>query len=758
MFGNNTSARPGRGPLVERVTGWSTRHRRTAISGWLLLVVAAVLAGLSIHGTDAHTLDPGESGRAQAQLRAHQSDDGPGHENVMIESRSDAAFTTDAAARKATGELVTALRQLPGAVANVSSPLDADGGRLLSADGHAGLVTFEVSGPAAQLEEHYDAAVGVVDRVRTHNPDARVLQAGDLSVAAATNSAYDDDLHRAELLSIPLALVILLIVFGALIAAGIPLILSLTAVLATLGLLGGIGHWVPVNGTASSMVLLIGMAVGIDYSLFYLRREREERAAGRETAEALRVTARTSGRAVAVSGVTVMLCLAGLFLTGIDVFTGIAIGTILVVGLALVGSVTVLPAILAAIGHRVDRFRIPLLGRGRTAARQSRTWSAVARAVVRRPVLLGGVAVIVLVALASPALGMRLRDPSFTDSLPRSIPTVDAAARITAAFPGDPSPAQVVVWGDDLDRPAVQQAIDGLHAQAAASGGDLGQQISSARLGEVLIVRVPLAGTGTDQASNHALETLRNKALPETLGKVAGIHFAVTGKTAGPHDFAATLHNRTPLVLTFVLGLAFLLLLVTFRSLAVPCVSLILNLLSVGAAYGVVTWVFQDGHLASLFGFTAYGGVVSWLPLFMFVVLFGLSMDYHIFILSRIRERWSARPSQRDAIVAGIASSAGVVTSAAVIMIAVFTVFVALSAVEYKMLGVGMSVAVLLDATIVRGVLLPAILSLLGDRSWTLPRILRWIPGGGQEPATPTLPAPSTAGVAHRTGTTSAEA
>jgi RND superfamily putative drug exporter len=513
----------------------------------------------------------------------------------------------------------------------------------------------------------------------------------------------------------------LLVVFGSHIAAGIPLLLALSTVIGAFGLLQTIDHWVPINSATHSMVLLIGVAVGIDYSLFYLRREREERAAGRTVQDALRITARTSGRVVLVSGLTVMLCMTGLLFSGLAELRGLTIGAVLVVGLAMVGSVTVLPASLSLLGRWVDKSRIPWLGRRRTKAAESRTWSAVARTVVRRPLLWGGVAALALVVMALPVLGMRLQDAAVTNSLPRSVPVVDAAVRMQNAFPGTPSPAWVVIWekrDGALDAPGVRQAINDLRGQVAAGDGVPGEPISQARVGRALVLRVPLADFGTGDTANRALATLRARTLPAAFGHVGGIDYAVAGKTALAYDFTEQLSSRTPLVLGFVLVLAFVLLAVAFRSITISLVSIALNLLSIGAACGVLTWVFQDGHLGSVLGFTSYGGIVDWLPVFMFVILFGLSMDYHIFILSRIRERRSGGAAPKDAIIGGIGGSAGVVTSAAVIMTAAFSVFVVLTAIEYKMMGVGLSVAILIDATLVRGVLLPAALALLGDRAW----------------------------------------
>jgi putative drug exporter of the RND superfamily len=692
---------PGR-PLIERAAGWSVRHRTAAIAGWFALVVLAVLAGAFIPGDGARSTDPGESGLAQQVLRQQQALP-PTVENVLVQVDDGALL------RPAVDDLVASLRRVAD---DVRSPFEPDGGRLVSADGRSALVSFRFAGVPGEVRLRYDAAVRTVGDVAARHPRALLAQAGDRSLAVAVDQGIQDDFARSEAVSLPLTVVILLVVFGSLIAAGIPLLLAATTVAGTFGLLRVVGHWVPINSATSSMVLLIGVAVSIDYSLFYLRRFREERAAGRDTVEALRITARTSGHAVVVSGLTVMLCLVGLLLTGLDNFRGLTIGAVLVVGLAMTGSVTVLPALLAVLGRRVDSGRLPWLGRRRTTATRSRLWSAVARAVVRRPVLWGGTAMLALVVVALPAFGMRLQDASVTDSLPRGVPTVDAAARMQELFPGSASPARVVVWstdGDAVDGTAVQDALDDLDRRVTTP-------VTVVEVDRVLVVRVPLSGSGTDAASIRALQGLRDDVLPATLGTVDGIGYAVAGRTAVAHDFTSVVTDRTPFVFAFVLALACVLLVIAFRSLAVAIASIVLNLLSIGAAYGVLTWVFQDGHLSSVLAFTPYGGVVGWLPLFMFVLLFGLSMDYHIFILSRIRERGTAPGDPGDAIVDGIATSSGVVTSAAVIMTAVFSVFITLSAIEYKMLGVGMTVAVVIDATIVRGVLLPAALALLERR------------------------------------------
>ena len=741
------TTQPARAPIVERVAGWSARHEKTAVFGWLLLVVAAVVIGQQLGTDNLNSYDPGQAGQAERVLNRPVVQQ-PDSESVLVQGRiAGQTYGNDPEIRQA----VRRGRHGAAGAAEVRRrhPVPAQPAPAWSApvqEGRSALVTFNVAGAPGNDDQAVAPAMNAVAAVQAHHPGLKVEEAGSASLDRATGDITSKDFRKAEVTSIPVSLVLLLVVFGALIAAGIPLLLAGTAVISAISLLAIPSHWLPIGQTTSSIVLLVGMAVGIDYSLFYLRRVREERAAGHDTEKALRIAAHTSGRAILVSGLTVMIALAGLFLTGIDVFSGVAVGTILVVGVAVLGSLTFLPGILSMLGKWTERGRIPFLGRRRTLAHESRFWGALARAVVRRPLAWGGVAVVVLLALAAPVLSMNLEDAGI-HSLPANVPVVRSLIDITQAFPGGPEPAEVVLTGSDLGGKQVSQAIAALHREVAATHGAIREPITTAMFGhdQVLVVSVPLAGSGTDAVSNNALTVLRTQALPATLGHVPGISYSVTGLTAGNHDFDAQLAKTLPWVFTFVLGLAFLLLMATFRSVYIPALSIVLNLLSVGAAYGLMVLIFQDGHLAGPLGFTAYGGITTWLPLFMFVLLFGLSMDYHVFILSRIRELRLGGASARAAVTDGIARSGGVVTSAAVIMVAVFSIFATLSLIEFKMFGVAMAVAVLIDATIVRGVLLPAGLALLGERAWPQrPRGRRGLRRAGPAGA---VPAPVTGGV-----------
>jgi len=402
----------------------------------------------------------------------------------------------------------------------------------------------------------------------------------------------------------------------------------------------------------------------------------------------------------------------------------------------MVGSLTVLPAVLSALGDRVEKGRVPGLGRVRRGG-ESRAWGALVTRVMRRPKIAAALSAGVLVALAIPALGMHTEIPSL-ESLPRDVPVIKTYDRIQAAFPGGPLPAEVVVRAEDVTSPKVQAAIADMREQARAKGAardPITTEISKDRSTEV--VSLPMPGDGTDAASQKALSTIRGEVIPATVGKVARAD--VTGQAAGTRDFNDSMNSHIAYVFAFVLSLAFLLLLVTFRSIVIPIKAIVLNLLSVGAAYGVLTLVFQHGWGKSLLGFESTGAITSWLPLFLFVILFGLSMDYHVFILSRIREAVDRGMSTDDAVAHGIRSTAGVVTSAAVVMVAVFAIFASLGMLEMKQMGVGLAAAILIDATVVRGVLLPATMKLLGDWNWYLPRRLQWLPRVQHEPA----PAPA---------------
>jgi uncharacterized membrane protein YdfJ with MMPL/SSD domain len=626
---------------------------------------------------------------------------------------------------------VTGLSQ----VRRVRSPLAPGNEGQISKDRHSALVQFEIRGEQDSADKRVQPVLDAVEQAQKRNASFTVAEFGMASASHELNKTLSKDFQRAEYSSLPVTLAILIVAFGALMAAGIPVLLAFSGVLATIGLGALASHVVPAGDATKSVVLLIGMAVGVDYSLFYLRREREERARGLSPREALLKAAGTSGHAVFISGLTVLIAMAGMLFTGNAVFTSIAVGAMLMVAVALIGSLSILPALLAKLGHRVDKGRIPFLGR--RAGRESRVWGFVLDRVLGHPVLSAVVSGGALLALAAPALTMHTQLPSFTD-LPKSLPIVRTYESIQRAFPGAQTPAEVVIAADDVKAPQVQQAIGELERNALASGqmfNPISTEINPTGTAET--ISIALAGDGSNGASVAALHTLRNTVIPSTVGQVKGVDAAVTGETAGSHDFNQQMKSHAPIVFAFVLALCFLLLLVTFRSIVIPIKAVLLNLLSVGAAYGLLVLVFQHRFAEGVLGFHSNGAVTSWLPLFMFVILFGLSMDYHVFILSRIKELVDAGMSTEDAVAAGIKRTAATVTSAALVMVAVFAIFMSLRTLDIKQMGFGLAAAILIDSTLVRAVLLPSVMKLLGAWNWYLPSWLEWLPHIGSEVDSP---------------------
>ena len=717
---NNIAARMGR---------WSATHRKKAIFGWLAFVVLSVAIGAFV-GTkqiDQNNSNVGEAHRADQMLLDAGFQIDPQTEFVLIQSKT--RTFDDAAFKSVVQDTIVAVQPHRAVFTNLKSPLDPRNRTQVSNDGHTALVEFTMKGTDKEAKKVIDPVVKATDGVQARHPDFYISEAGSISTGKALDKLFNSQLASAGERSIPLTLLILVLVFGAVVAAGIPLLLALTAVFATIGLLALPSHLISMDSNISAVVLLVGLAVGVDYSLFYLKREREERAAGRSAEAALEAAAATSGRSVLISGVTVMIAMAGMFFSGDKGFMSFAVATMTVVAIAMLGSLTVLPAVLSKLGDKVEKGRIPFLGRlRRKDGGENRVWSAILTPALRRPLISAVIAGAALVALASPVLGVHTAI-SGLDSLPNSTKEVRAIHAVQDAFPGGPQPAVVVVKAKDVSTPAVRQAITGLKREALASGQML-TPIEVTRNADNTVARItiPLVGKGTDAKSNAALASLRDRIVPSTVGKVDGAEYAVTGITAASHDFNSKMKGALPYVFGFVLAFAFLLLLVSFRSVVIAAKAIVLNLLSVGAAYGVLVLVFQKGWGEGILGFKSNGGIASWLPLFMFVILFGLSMDYHVFILSRIREAYDRGMKTEDAVEHGIKTTAGVVTSAAIVMVGAFAIFATMPILDMKEMGIGLAAAVLIDATIVRAVLLPATMRLLGDWNWYLPKWLEWLP------------------------------
>jgi uncharacterized membrane protein YdfJ with MMPL/SSD domain len=715
---NNLAARMGR---------WSASHWKTAVFGWLVFVIAAFMIGGKV-GTkqiEDDNVNVGQSHKADQILKDAFPQTDPQTELVLVQSSTQ---TVDDPAFRATVQDVERTIGGNSAIKNLKSPLDRANADQISKDGRSVMVTWDMKGKYETAKKKIDGIQAAIDEVGDRHPGFYVDEAGSVSTGKALDKMFGDQLKLAGERSIPITIIVLLLVFGALVAVGIPLLLALTAVFATIGLVALPSQFVPMDANVNAVILLIGLAVGVDYALFYLKREREERAAGRDSRVALEAAAATSGRSVLISGITVMVAMAGMMFSGDKSYLGFGIATMIVVGIAMLGSLTVLPALLSRLGDKVEKGKIPFLHRLRRDSGENRFWKAILTPVLRRPAIAAAAAGAVLLAMATPVLHLHTAQ-SGLNALPKSAPTVDTLQRLEDAFSnGDVAPAIVAIKAN-TDSPSTQRAIAALESKAIASGQMHGPiEVEANASHTVARVTIPLAGEGTDKTSNAALQTLRNEVLPATIGKVSGATYAVTGPTAISADQNTLLKHKAPIVFGFVLIFAFLLLLVSFRSIVIALKAILLNLLSVGAAYGVLVAVFQWGWGEGLLGFESNGGIASWLPIFMFVILFGLSMDYHVFILSRVREAFDRGMKTEDAVAHGITTTAGVVSSAALVMVGAFAVFALMPILDMKEMGIGLAVAVLIDATIVRAFLLPATMKLLGDWNWYLPKWLEWLP------------------------------
>ena len=710
--------------LAARAGRWSARHWKTAVFGWLGFVLIAFALGslLGTNSLSANEPGPGESGQVQQILNNEFKQ--PAKELVLVQST--ALTASSAEFRSAVQDVIRRL-EAQSNVTNIDSPFAAGNTGRVSSDGHSALVQFDIRGKLDDAQDKVAPMLSAVAAAQQAHPQFTIAEFGDGSVAKGISDQFGKDLLKAGALSLPVTLGILLLTFGALVAAGIPLLLALTSVLAAMGLLALPSKVLPMDDAVNAVVLLIGLAIGVDYSMFYLKRAREERAAGRSECASVEAAAATSGRSVLISGFTVLVAMAGMFISGDKTFTGFAAATMLVVATSVLGSLTVLPALLSKLGDRVNKGKVPFLPSPDQRVGESRFWGAVLGPVLRRPLLFGALAAGFLILLALPAIGLTTTQNS-TESYPRSLAVIRTYDKIQKAFPGDAVAAQVLVQATDVRSGAARSAIGELKRRALATG-EMFQpvEVDVNSAGTVALVSIPIAGNGTNSASRHAVHKLRDDLVPATVGRLPDATTGVAGMTAQSIDFEHQFRARTPYVFTFVFALTFVLMLLAFRSVVIGVKAIVLNSLSVAAAYGILVLVFQDGIGRGLIGASS-GGIESFMPMFLFVILFGLSMDYHVFIISRIREGVDHGMSTDEAVEHGIRTTAGVVTSAAIVMVLVFSVFITLSFDLLKQFGVGLAAAVLIDATIVRAVLLPASMKLLGDWNWYLPSWLEWLP------------------------------
>jgi uncharacterized membrane protein YdfJ with MMPL/SSD domain len=737
----HTSAPKPRRNIAASAGRWSAAHRKTAVIGWLLLTIVLFMAGQSAGLTTLKSteMDAGEAGRAEKIIgESFPTESGEG---VLISSAE--LKSSDPKFRAAVAGLAGKLGDTPHTQEIQNPYSDApEAANWVSKDNHTVMLTYELTGKDSQASEFVKAPLHTIAAHAKQSEDIKYEPFGDTSSEDEFEEMFAADMAKATSTSLPITLFILLIAAGGLLAAGVPLLLGITGVLGTMGVVAFVSKLSPVASEINEIILLVGLAVGVDYALFYLRREREERAAGRSKEAALEAAAATSGRAVLVSGFTVMIAMAGMYLSNDPSFTSFATGGILVVAVSMLGSITVLPALLSIMGDKIDRGRVPLVHRLKRRTAEFGLWSRVVDRVLKRPLVSALVSGGVLVALAIPALGMKTAEPGL-ESFPQDMKAVQTFNHLLDAFPNDGNEGVVVLKAADVASPAVTAGIAELKEKVAAHpdtfDGEVGVEANADNT--AAMVTVPMIGDGRDARSERALDTLRTKVIPPTIGKVDGVEVAVGGATAQLKDYTDNMSHSIIYVVAFVLVAAFLLLLVTFRSIVVPLKAILLNLLSVAAAYGVLVSVFQNEWAEKLLGFESNGAITPWIPLFMFVILFGLSMDYHVFLLSRVRELYDRGMSTEDAVSAAVKSTSGVITSAALVMVGVFAVFATLSMLQFKQMGIGLAAAILIDATIIRGVLLPATMKLLGDRNWWLPRSLGWLPAVHHEPEV--VPAPA---------------
>ncbi|MFI6325578.1 MMPL family transporter [Nonomuraea sp. NPDC050556] len=669
---------------VTRVAVWSAAHPWRAIAGWLVFVLLCLGTGIATGTNNAATEDYwiGEAGRAE-QIATSAGLQRKPEEYVLIKGGSEEIARDVTARMKGLEE-----------VERVSPPRRA---------GDTQVITVTMKGPELDARKHVDPLLAQTAAVQAAHPEAVVEQTGSASISKGVNQQRGDDLALSEAISFPVTLVALLVVFGSVLMAAVPLLLALSSIAAAMGLSMLVSHLIPDAGVGSNVILLIGMAVGVDYTLFYLKREREERARadGRLSPEVIvELAAATSGRAVMVSGLAVLASTATLYLAADVVFASLATGTVLVVLVAMASSVTVLPALLVKVGRRTER-------KAKRPRREGKVWGRLLRPASRHPVATLVVAVLAMVVLALPALGMELRVLN-RDSHSREIPALQVFDRMTAAFPDMKARHQIVVRDEQGRTKEVGQELREVASRLKAD-----PDVRTSRDGRISVLDVAAR-------DNKELALLRDDYLPTTVGAIAGVEIAVTGDVARNVDDLAHVNAKLPLVAGLLLLVTLIMTMIVFRSVTLGLLGVLLNTLSAAASFGLVVVFFQYGLATTLFGFdpSATSAIGSRVPLFLLVILFGLSMDYQVFVVSRIREKVVAGVPTRQAVLDGITGSAGVVTSAAIVMVTVFAGFVFLHLAELKQIGFSLAVAVLLDAFVIRTTILPAAMILLDRWNW----------------------------------------
>jgi RND superfamily putative drug exporter len=740
---------------------WSARHRRAVALGWVIIVVVALgTCSVVSTNTDVKQKAPGESGEATDLIEERFGVEEAAGEVVVFSHPS--LTVDDATYRETVQGLMEDLRALrvvdtkPGASTRVVSSsrivsgattyydigLPREQSPFVAQNESGGDVTFALVtlvGSADEAEKDIDRVVDAVAKAQAASDGFQILVGGDASINKQVSEVVQEDFGFALFLNLPTTFVILILAFGTLAAAAVPLSLAVAAVVVASGILAVGSQGYPLSEVYTEVVLLMGLATGIDYALFVITRYRRERRAGRSKEEALLVATATSGKAVVFAGVTVLMAICGMFLVGDVTFSSLGVAAVVVVALAVAMSVSLLPALLAMLGDNVDRLRVPFLGRG-AGGEGGGVWGFISDRVLARPAVFAAVTLVGLLALSAPVLTLNLGFNGFK-GLPDAVEARKALIVLEENFTlGLIAPAEVVVDAgkdENVFAPEVQTHVDELVGLVqtetvsaenpdAPFGAPIQRDINDA--GDTELIRIPLNADIGENKAIDAVNHLRHDFIPTAFGDSPD-RALVTGSAADNIDFRDNILFRTPFVFAFVLGLAFTVLLVTFRSVVIALKAIILNTLSVGAAYGLLVLVFQEGWLLERpLGFEATGIIESWLPLFLFSILFGLSMDYHMFIMSRIKEAVEKGASSDEAIAIGVKATAGTITSAAAIMVAVAVIFAFTRYIGIKQFGFGLATAIFIDATVIRSILLPASMKLLGEWNWYLPSWLRWLP------------------------------
>ena len=733
---NNT---PRRAATV-RIAMWSARHRWLVFGLWFAII--ATLTGIGIFGLGIKNLDnndPGtartESDRANAIMHANGAVDS---DELQMVISSSSLKVSDPAYQAAVQQIASQLRAVTYSENGVSKPTFAQvldyysthDPQLASPDGTTTEIIAPIVGAADAASAKYQPVKPVISSIKQQHKDFTIYAFSNVSINEDITTTIGQDMQGAFNITLPITFLILLLAFGALAAAIVPLVLALTSLAAAFSILAIWSNVVgAVDNSTGDLVVLIGLAVGIDYSLFMITRYRTERRRGRDKLAAIEVASSTAGRAVFFSGLTVMVSLSGLLFINETFFTGMVVGTIAVVLVALIGSLTFLPAMLAILGNGINWGRIPYFGRDRDEG--SGFWSRIIGAVMRRPAIFAATILVALLLLASPVLHMSQGLTGMTVfSLPPKLELRQAIELMDAKWPqGSNLTLDVVISAESLDRPDLTSAVSKFTAAALQLPGLSGPaKITPAPDGKAEEIAFTMSGTAHDQANHDLVSMVRTNLIPTYFKNLPNVEALVTGSSAEEVDIVKVYTDVLPIIFAFVLSLSFLLLLLAFRSIVIPIKAILLNLLSTGAAYGAVVLVFQDGWLSDQLGFKPLPYIESWMPIFLFTILFGLSMDYHLFVLTRIKEERDNGLSTRDAVAKGISITSGTITSAAAIMVVVFTVFVGVQMLVIRQLGLGLAIAILVDATLIRCVLLPATMELLGEWNWWLPRFLDWLP------------------------------